>query len=256
MSLSELVGTLPERGSGPLYLQLQHLLRDAIGAQLLKPEQALPSERDLCEDFDLSRVTIRKAIEGLVDEGLLVRKRGAGTFIADMRREARDTRVEKIFSKLSSFSEDMESRGMKPSSRWLSQSTGMVSPDEAMALALSPGTAVHRFRRLRFADGKPMALEYTILPAHYLPDITAVTHSLYEALAQTGSRPTRALQRLRAVGFDAEQAEAIGVEIGHPGLLIERRGFLPDGRPVEFTQSYYRGDAYDFVAELSGIDDG
>jgi GntR family transcriptional regulator len=253
MQLSQLLGPLEKDGTGPLYMRLQQRMRDAIESGLLKPEQALPSERDLCEDFGLSRITVRRAISGLVDEKRLVRRHGAGTFIAGGDGVEARSRVEKTFSKLSSFSEDMESRGLKPSSQWLQKSSGMVTPDEAMSLALSPGSLVHRLRRLRFADDRPMALENTLLPGHYLPNVEAIETSLYDALDRVGCRPTRALQRLRAVAFDEDQAAMIGVEPGHAGLLIERRGFLPDGRPVEITQSYYRGDAYDFVAELSDL---
>jgi GntR family transcriptional regulator len=96
-----------------------------------------------------------------------------------------------------------------------------------------------------------MALEYSTVPAFCLPSAEAVDTSLYQALDDSGARPVRALQRLRAVLFTAEQAQLLGVADKSAGLLIERRGFHQDGRPVEFTQSYYRGDAYDFVAELN-----
>jgi GntR family transcriptional regulator len=99
-----------------------------------------------------------------------------------------------------------------------------------------------------------MALEYSTVPGFCLPTKEAVETSLYEALDKHGYRPVRALQRLRAVLFTSEQADLLAVAEGAPGLLIERRGFLRDGRAVEFTQSYYRGDAYDFVAELSDSD--
>ena len=98
-----------------------------------------------------------------------------------------------------------------------------------------------------------MALEFTTIEDSCLPGIAAVEDSLYAALDQAGNRPVRALQRLRAVPFRGEHARMLGVDTGHAGLLIERRGFLRDGRVVEFTQSFYRGDAYDFVAELSDI---
>ena len=119
-----------------------------------------------------------------------------------------------------------------------------------MVLGLSPGSAVLRFHRIRYADDVAMALEYSSVPAQYLPSEEAVSDSLYKSLEATGSRPVRALQRLRAVSFNEEQAELLGIEPGEPGLLIERRGFLEDGQAVEYTQSYYRGDSYDFVAEL------
>jgi GntR family transcriptional regulator len=246
-SFSQLIGGLDEQSRAPLYQQLHHALRDAITDSRLSAEEALPPERELAEEFGVSRITVRKALDALVEDGLLTRRQGAGTFVA-ARPEAR---VEKSFSKLSSFSEDMISRGRKPESVWLSRSSGAVTPEESLTLGLSPGTQVYRFNRIRYADGEPMALEYSTVPGFCLPSETAVDESLYEALGRCSARPVRALQRLRAVLFLGEKAKLLGVPEGSPGLLIERRGFLRDGRPVEFTQSYYRGDAYDFVAELS-----
>lgn len=98
-----------------------------------------------------------------------------------------------------------------------------------------------------------MALEFSTIAGFCLPGVGSVDDSLYTALERAGHRPARALQRLRAVPFGAEHARLLGVDAGAPGLLIERRAFLKDGRAVEFTRSYYRGDAYDFVAELSDI---
>jgi GntR family transcriptional regulator len=145
----------------------------------------------------------------------------------------------------------MISRGRKPESVWLSRASGAVTPEESLTLGLSPGTQVYRFNRIRYADGEPMALEHSTIAGFCLPSELAVGESLYEALDRHSARPVRALQRLRAVLFTGERAKLLGVEDGAPGLFIERRGFLKDGRPVEVTQSYYRGDAYDFVAELN-----
>ena len=245
MSFAETVGRLAKDDPAPLYLQLQRVLRDAIQSRQLLQDDAIPAERDLAEDFDVSRITVRKAIDGLVTEGLLTRRLGAGTFVA--------SRVEKSFSKLSSFSEDMMSRGRKPHSEWVSKSVGGVTPEEALSLGLSPGALVYRFQRIRFADGMTMALEQSAIPGYCLPSLDVVTTSLYQALEKTGHRPVRALQRLRAVNFTPEQADRLMVKPGDAGLFIERRGFLADGRTAEFTQSWYRGDAYDVVAELNDI---
>lgn len=242
-SFSDMIGPLADQGRAPLYQQLQRALRDAIADNRLGAEEALPPERDLADEFGVSRITVRKALDALVNEGLLTRRQGAGTFVAG--------RVEKSFSKLSSFSEDMISRGRRPESVWLSRTSGVVTPDESLTLGLSPGSAVYRFSRIRYADGAPMALEYSAVPGFCLPSENEVGDSLYEALQAHGARPVRALQRLRAVLFTAERARLLNVPDGSPGLFIERRGFLRDGRPVELTQSYYRGDAYDFVAELN-----
>jgi GntR family transcriptional regulator len=243
MSLAEAVGPLDERSSLPLYQQLQRSLRKAIANRTLAPDDALPAERDLAADFNVSRITVRKAIDGLVDDGLLVRRQGSGTFVC--------ARVEKNFSKLTSFSEDMRARGRNPRSVWLSRAEGTVTPEEALTLRSSPGTPVYRFNRIRFADEAPMALEYATVLASCLPSVDAVETSLYEALERTGNRPVRALQRLRAVLFTAEQAELLGANEKDAGLLVARLGFHKDGRAVEYSQSYYCGDTYDFVAELS-----
>jgi GntR family transcriptional regulator len=242
-SLTDLIGRLDEGGALPLYQQLQRGLRQAIENKLLGPDDALPPERDLAEQFSVSRITVRKALDGLVSEGLLTRRQGSGTFVSG--------RVEKNFSKLTSFTEDMIARGRTPTSSWLRKAKGAVTPEEALTMGLSPGTPVYRFHRLRFADDTPMALEYCTVPAFCLPSVDAVDSSLYAALQRAGHRPTRALQRLRAVLFTAEQAELLRAREHDAGLLVERRGFLPDGRAVEFSQSYYRGDIYDFVAELN-----
>ncbi len=245
MGFAEEIGKFRRGNAAPLYLQLQQVIRDGIGGGKLQQGDAIPAERDLAVEYDVSRITVRKAIGGLVEEGLLTRRRGAGTFVAG--------RVEKSFSKLSSFTEDMAARGKTASSQWILRAAGTVSPEESMALGLSPGAAVYRFHRLRSADDEPMALELSTIAGYCLPSPEAVGDSLYTALQAAGSRPARALQRLRAVPFGGEHARMLGVESGHAGLLIERRGFLRDGRAVEFTRSYYRGDAYDFVAELSDL---
>jgi len=240
--LSKLIGPLDGEDRQPLYQQLQRALRAAIDKNILAPDDALPAERDLAEDFEVSRITVRKALDGLVGEGLLTRRHGAGTFVAG--------RVEKNFSMLTSFSEDMTARGRTPHSEWLRRAEGAVTPEESLTLGLSPGTRVYRFHRIRFADGAPMSLEYATVPAFALPGVSAVEDSLYAALERSGHRPKRALQRLRAVLFTKQQAELLQAQEKDAGLLVERRGFLADGRPVEFSQSFYRGDTYDFVAEL------
>lgn len=252
MSFVNHIGALDESEAGPRYMRLQNLVRQAVNDRRLVNGEALPSERDLCEGYGLSRVTIRKAIDGLVGEGLLERRQGAGTFVAGGALAA-SKRVEKSFSTLSSFSEDMISRGRKPSNHWVDKAEGMVTPEEAMALSLSPGSHIYRFQRIRSGDGKTMAFEQATVPGWGLPSIDAVENSLYEALARSGHRPVRALQRVRAISFAEEQAVLLGVAPGDPCLFIERRAFLPDGRVIELTHSYYRGDAYDLVAELGDI---
>ena len=137
--------------TGSLYQRLQNLIRNAIESGMLAVNEPIPPERSLAEKLSISRVTVRKALEGLVADGFLVRRQGAGTFVAE--------RVEKSFSRLSSFSEDMAVRGLVTRSVWLRHEAGTVTPEEAMSLGLAPGAGVYRFHRIRFADDQPMALE-------------------------------------------------------------------------------------------------
>ena len=241
--LADFLKALNPDSSQPLYQQLQRALREAIERGHLGPDDALPSERALAAELGISRITVRKAIDGLAEEGLLVRRQGSGNFVG--------TRIEKNFAKLTSFSEDMRARGRVPSSQWLKRQVGQVRPDEAMRLALSPGAQVYRFHRLRFADDEPMALEYCTIAGSALSGLEAVDNSLYDALERAGNRPVRALQLLRALLLDEEKARLLEAKPGDAGLLVERVGYLRDGRAIELSQSYYRGDTYDFVAELS-----
>ena len=238
----KLVGSLDDSSHVLLYKQLQQGLRNAILRHVLTEDDAIPAERDLAEAFGISRITVRKALEGLVDEGFLVRRPGSGTFVAP--------RVEKVFSKLSSFSEDMRARGRTSHSQWINRAQGMVTPEEAMIMGLSPNTLVYRFHRIRYADDVSMALEYSTIPGFALQSIDSVEDSLYLALELSGFKPHRALQRLRSVTISDEHALLLNIPMHSPCLLIERSSFGKDGRAVEYTKSWYRGDSYDFVAEL------
>ena len=247
-AVAELLGAISHAAYDPtpLYLRVQERLKAAIDAGKLLPNEAIPGERDIAEAFQVSRVTVRKAIAGLVELGLLTQRQGSGTFVA-----APPQKVEQPLSRLTSFSEDMRLRGLTPSVTWLDRTVSLPSPEEAMRLSLSPSETVARFRRLRLANGVPMAIEQAIVPSRHVPDPMAVDGSLYEVLRENGAVPVRALQRLRAQNLTAADALLLGVAPGSAALAIDRMSYLENGNPVEFTRSFYRGDAYDFVAELN-----
>ncbi len=230
----------------PLYLRLQTMIQAAVTEGRLKPQQALPAEREIATTLGVSRVTVRKAISGLVDDGILTQKRGSGTFVSKPPHH-----VEQRLSRLTSFSEDMAARGLTPGFVWLERSTGHASTEEVMVFGLSTGEKVTRLHRLRLADGVPMAIELATVPARFLPDPSLVERSLYKVLDAASLLPTRALQRFSAVNLEPLDAERLGVEPGTAALRIERISYLEDGNVVEFTRSFYRSDAYDFVAELA-----
>ncbi|ULR44236.1 GntR family transcriptional regulator [Rhizobium sp. K102] len=256
MDRTSLIGELNSRGlrdaglTGPLYKRLAQALTGLVQEGLLKPGAALPGERDLAEALKLGRVTVRTAYRDLMASGVLESRHGSGTFVS-----SRVERMEQSLWRLSSFSADMRSRGRLPAARILSRSVNRPSPEESFLLGLGGDESVLRLDRLRLADGLPLAIERAVVPIKFLGDDAGGEGSLYDALAANGHRPVRALQRLTAVTLDPSSAAILNVKSGAPALLIERVSRLEDQRVVEYTRSHYRGDAYDFVAELRIGDD-
>jgi GntR family transcriptional regulator len=230
---------------GPLYLRLKRSIEDAVHRGAIQPGEALPSERDLAARVEVSRVTVRKAVQHLVREGLLVQRHGSGTYVAP-----RLDRVEQSLSQLTSFAEDMARRGMAVHSVWLDRRLYPPSPEETVTLGLGASDSVARVARLRLSKGVPLAIERASLSATILPDPEAIGTSLYMHLEKSGHRPVRAIQRIRAISLGDDDAALLEVAPGVASLHIERTSYLASGRVVEFTRSIYRGDTYDFVAEL------
>ncbi len=231
--------------SGPLYAQLSQHIESVIRSGQLEAGTALPSERELASISNLSRVTIRKAVHQLVSDGLVVQKQGSGTSVAPQAG-----RVQQSLSRLTSFSEDMQRRGLKAESQWLEKGIFPPSPEETITLGLTADSDVARISRLRIADGQPLAIERASLSSQILPDPENIGESLYSHLAKSGNKPSRAIQRISADMLTGEDARLLHLPDGSAGLRIQRISYLPTGQIVEFTRSVYRGDAYDFVAEL------
>jgi len=227
---------------GPLYMQLQNRLREAVADANLVSGDVLPPEREIASALNVSRVTVRRAINDLVQEGLLTQRQGAGTFVTD--------RVQQPLNYLKSFSEVMSERGQQAGSSWLDRSLGLATPEEQQELKVGAEDEIVRLYRLRTSDGKPMALELASLPRKFLDNPFEVSASLYETLADKGCRPVKALQKIRAISIDEPRAKLLNIEPGGAVLYIERLGLLKDGTPMEFTRSYFPGDSYDFVAEI------
>ena len=232
-------------GIGPLYVQLRRKLEEEIIDGSLKPGDPLPTEREIADLCSVSRVTVRKAVQSLVEDGSIVRRQGSGTRVAP-----KVERVEQSLSQLTSFTEDMARRGKIVRSVWIERGIFPASPREMMALGLRADTKVARIARLRIADDVPLAIERASLSTRYLPDPDEVKHSLYEVLAITGDKPVRATQRISAINLDAQDAGLLEVPEGSAGLNIERISYSSQGAVIEVTFSIYRGDTYDFVAEL------
>ena len=235
---------VPTHRHSPIYMQLaQKLLKEITDGKILADE-ALPSERELCALMGASRVTVRKAIELLIDDGVLSRRQGSGTYVKP--------RIQAPGSYLTSFSEDAEARGETTTTHWMEKKTGFASEEEARLLELKVDAPVLRLSRVRLADGEPLAIENAVVPADMLPTAAKLGNSLYKALAERGNRPISGKQKIRAALAGPNEAKLLGIAEGVEILRIERLTRRADGRPVELTRSAYRGERYEFVSELRG----
>jgi GntR family transcriptional regulator len=207
---------------------------------------AIPSERQLGIDLGVSRLTVRAALDELVREGYLVRRRGAGTFVAEPK-------VAKGIN-INSFSDDMRERGMQPASRTLDLSVIPAGARLGRILHVSPAEPVVAVKRLRLADGEPMAIELLHVRQALVPGMTASDleqNSFYDLLA---SRYDLSIiggsQTIEPTVTNEEESSALGVPLHSPALLLERVTQSASGDIVEFTSSTYRGDRYRLVTEL------
>jgi GntR family transcriptional regulator len=207
---------------------------------------AIPSERQLSVDLGVSRLTVRAALDDLAREGYVVRRRGSGTYVQQPKISQELT--------ITSFSEDMRRRGMRPGSRTLSLDRELAGARLGRLLHVSPSEQVLVIKRLRLADGETMAIETLHIPAALVPGLTArdLTGSFYELL-ETRYRVAiaRGTQAIEPTVTNEEESEALGVPLHSPAFLFERTSYDASGRTVEFVQSVYRGDRYRIVTELS-----
>ena len=234
--------TLDTDHPSPLYLQLVERISSAIAEGRWRDGEALPPERILSSHLNVSRTTVRKAIDTLIARGLVTSRRGSGNFVS--------AHFEQPLARLSGFTEDMRARGREPDFTWLERGIFAADPEEVVALGLETSDRVTRLVRLRLADDEPLAIERASIAARYLPDPYAVGDSLYKTLRERGVEPIRALQHLRAITVSETDAAHLNIASGSAVMFTVRYGYLRDGRPVEFTRSVYRGDRYDFVAEM------
>lgn len=238
MSREKLVGPRPK------HAQLRDRLADLAAG--LGPDAAIPSERELMTTFDVSRATVRRAIESLIVDGMLHRVHGKGTFVARPRLESQ--------LHLASFSQDMRRRGLEPSSRLLGIELATPPTDVASWFAEDEAW---RIDRLRLADGRPIALEHSWYSASLLPglDTHDLDGSLYAILTtKYGLAIDAADQTLWGESAEGRTAELLAAP-EHTALLVFRRLSTSLGRPVEHAVSRYRGDRYQIHMSLSRDDD-
>lgn len=233
----------------PIYYQLEEIIKDLIEKGELKPGDSLPAEREYAEQFQISRMTVRQALNELVNDGYLYRVKGKGTFVAE-----RKPKIEQALQGLTSFTEDMKARGMKPGSQLLQfeiiQATSLI----ANQLGIQEYGPVYEMKRIRLADNEPMALETNYISTNFIKGLTEkiVNQSLYSYIEkQLNLKIDYASQVIESSVANELEAEYLNILPGAPIMLIQRNTFLKDGTPVEFVKSTYRADRYKFMIQMN-----
>lgn len=244
----------PEDGAAlrpnPKYAQVRDGVQELIND--LPAGSPIPPERTLCLRFGVSRVTLRRAVDDLVREGLLVRRQGSGTYVADHKITQRVSTT--------SFSENMRRRGLVPSSRVLSFERGPAGARSARHLQISPTDDVVEFIRLRLADDQPMALESVVMPAALVPDLApedVARGSLYALLDERyGLRVVDVQQVIEPTVTSQEESSHLEQPLHAPALLVRTTARDAGGQVLEFARSLFRGDRYAIVTEVTAGPDG
>lgn len=232
----------------PIYYQIESYLKQQIDEGFLQPGDLIPSEREFSETYDVSRMTVRQAIKNLVNDGYLHRQKGRGTFVAT-------NKISMALSGLTSFTEEIKHRGMRPYTRLLSFQTIPAPYKVSRRLSVALDTPVYEMKRLRLADEQVLALETAYIPVTLLPELTQedATGSIYEYAEQAGLHLKNATQTLEARSAGEEEAELLTIEPGAPVLLIDQRTYLDNGDMFEYSRSLFRGDAYSFTVAMERL---
>jgi GntR family transcriptional regulator len=237
------------QSKSPLYQQIYQLLRQKILSGKWLPGDSLPSENDLMEQYQVSRATVRQALDELVSDGLVQRRQGKGTYVSPPT-------VEQGLVRIVSFTEDMQQRGFVPGTKLISAGLTPATKPLAEKLDIEVGEPVARIERLRLADGEPMSVEVSFLVHRYCPGILTqdyTAQSLRLMLEERYSiRITSARQTIQAIRAVTDMAALLAVEEKAPLLYIERLSYSEFDVPVEFLRLYHRGDRYTLHAELRG----
>lgn len=237
---------LDKRSATPLYLQLKKLLESQVVGGTLQPHSRVPSERELSEQYAISRMTARQALAELIQEGRLYTSAGKGTFVAEPK-------IRQNLQALTSFTEEMRARGLTPMTRLIRRELVNTTVEIAASLRVAEDTTVLCVQRLRLADNAPMALETAYLCFAGVERLLTVSleGSLYSVLReQFGLIPAEAVQEVEAVLAQPQERTFLHLPEGAPVLKLQRTTFDEELRPFEFVQSVYRSDRYRFAARL------
>lgn len=235
---------LDRESSIPLYDQIARPLEELILSGALPPGQLIEDEVSMAQRLQVSRPTARRALQDLVNRGLLTRRRGIGTRVTP-------THVRRPLS-LTSLQDDLTKAGFNPSTDVLHYEVRLATLEDAEHLHISPGEEVVHIARLRRIDGHPLAILHNIIPAAFAPSITQLSHDgLYAALNSAGIQPTSAQQSIGARLSEESEAEYLNIEHPAPVLTMQRTAYDASGRVVEFGDHVYNPERYSFHLTLT-----
>jgi GntR family transcriptional regulator len=231
----------------PRYYQLKEVMREKIRAGEWRPGDLIPSERELGEQYGISRMTARQAITELVNEGLFYREQGRGTFVSRHK-------ITQQLIRLTGFTEDMQTRGQRPSTKVLSASMCPADETTAEHLAVKPGLQICVIHRLRLADGEPLAVErshISFIGCEQLLEEDLEQNSLYRLLdVKYGLPPIEADQELEAGLASSEDAQLLKIPAASPVLYTRRTTYTERHQPIEYAKSVYCGNKYTFYTHM------
>lgn len=230
----------------PTYMNIRDDLKGRIDQKVWEIGDRLPSERDLADEFGVSRMTLRQAVTLLVEEGVLERRVGSGTYVASHR-------VQEKMRGTTSFTEIIQSQGRQPSSRLLTYQRQLASPTECQHLQLQSGDYVIKMERIRLADNLPLVYEIASIPEYLVRDFDkqAITQHFFQTLSEQGYSIGRSQKTITAKQASERVANHLGVSKGHPLLAMVQVSYLTDGQPFEYVRSQYVGDRFEFYFETS-----
>ena len=232
----------------PYYVQLIRLIKSQISNGVWKPGDQIPGEPELCDQYGISRTVVRQALRELEIEGLILRRKGRGTFVAQPKVN------EGLAQKLTGFYEDMVAQGHVPVTQTLNHSVEPASSKIAKWLEIKPGNKVFDIRRLRSIDDTPFQLVNSYIPYDLCPQLENVdltNRSLYNVLEKDcGLIIARGRRYIEAVAANETEAKLLEIEHGAPLVMLDSISFLENGRPIEYFHAVHRGDRARFEVEL------
>lgn len=228
----------------PAYIKIHDEIKKEIDQGIWKIGERLPSERDLADEFSVSRMTLRQAITLLVEEGILERKVGSGTYVAGRR-------IQEKMRGTTSFTEIVKSQGKLPSSKLLSYQRQVASETEMQRLDLKEGEMVIRMERIRYADGIPLVFEVASIPEKIIAgfDKKDITEHFFQTLMDNGYEIGRSQQTIYAKTASERLAALLSIQKDQAVLALIQISYLVGGQPFEYVRSQYVGERFEFYFE-------